>query len=72
MGTIRTIAFCAISTGVFGFPKIAAAEVALRTVRTWLNAHPGALSTVIFNVFGDDDREAYEAVLSREAGHVER
>ena len=36
-GLIRTIAFCAISTGVFG----------------------------------DDDCEAYEAVLSPEEGHVE-
>jgi O-acetyl-ADP-ribose deacetylase (regulator of RNase III) len=71
VGLIRTIAFCAISTGVFGYPKVAAAEVAVRTVGTWLNAHPGTLAKVIFNVFGDDDREAYEAVLSPEAGHVE-
>jgi O-acetyl-ADP-ribose deacetylase (regulator of RNase III) len=69
VGLIRTIAFCAISTGVFGFPKVAAAEAAVRTVGTWLNTHPhGALSKVIFNVFGDDDRDAYEAVLSSEFG----
>jgi hypothetical protein len=29
----------------------------------WLSAQPGAMAKVIFNVFGDDDREAYEAVL---------
>jgi O-acetyl-ADP-ribose deacetylase (regulator of RNase III) len=56
---------------VFGYPEVAAAEVAVRTVGTWLNAHPGALATVIFNVFGDDDRDAYEAVLSPAEGHVE-
>jgi len=66
VGTIRSVAFCAISTGVFGFPKVAAAEIAVRTVSLWLDAHPGVLSTLVFNVFGDDDREVYEAVLRSE------
>jgi len=32
----RTIAFCCISTGVFGYPQLPAAKVALTTVRNWL------------------------------------
>lgn len=35
---IRTVAFCCISTGLFGYPSDRAAEVAVRTVRDWLNA----------------------------------
>jgi len=43
---VRTIAFCAISTGVFGYPKQAASRVALRTVTEWLNEHPNQLDLV--------------------------
>lgn len=32
IGGIKTIAFCAISTGVFGFPKPDAANIAIKTV----------------------------------------
>jgi O-acetyl-ADP-ribose deacetylase (regulator of RNase III) len=67
---VRSVAFCAISTGVFGFPREPAARVAVRTVDTWLQQHPGALDLVVFNVFGDPDRTTYEAVLvdTRRAG----
>lgn len=34
--------FCAISTGIYEFPKDLAAEVALRTVREWLNTGTNA------------------------------
>ena len=33
---LRTIAFCCISTGKFGYPIVRAAHVALATVRDWL------------------------------------
>lgn len=48
------IAFCCISTGVFGFPRDEAAHIAVRTVRAWLGAHPSACLRVIFNVFLDE------------------
>lgn len=60
---IRSVAFCAISTGVFGYPKEAAARVALATVDSWLRAHPGALDRVIFNVFSPDDRAVYAKLV---------
>ncbi|MFD8307797.1 protein-ADP-ribose hydrolase [Streptomyces sp. NPDC059690] len=56
---LRTIAFCGISTGVFGYPKAPAARTALDTVAGWLEEHPGRLDRVIFNVYADDDRAAY-------------
>jgi O-acetyl-ADP-ribose deacetylase (regulator of RNase III) len=61
--TIRTLAFCAVSTGVFGYPKDEAAPVALAAVADWLAAHPGRFERVVFTVFGDDDERAYRDAL---------
>lgn len=61
---IRTVAFCSISTGVFGYPKPAAAHVALTTVAEWFDAHPGHLDRVVFDVFTDDDAGVYARLLA--------
>ncbi|MEU8575176.1 protein-ADP-ribose hydrolase [Streptomyces asoensis] len=61
--TIRTLAFCAVSTGVFGYPKEEAAPVALRAVAEWTAARPGRFDRVVFTVFGDDDEDAYRRAL---------
>lgn len=60
---IRTVAFCSVSTGVFGYPKAAAARVALRAVAEWLDAHPGRLDLVVFDVFTADDGDVYASLL---------
>ncbi len=59
----RSVAFCGVSTGVFGFPKLPAARIALATVENFLRRRPGALDLVVFNVFGDDDHAAYASAL---------
>ncbi len=59
---IGSIAFCCISTGVFGFPKQEAAEIAVKAVRDFLKNNS---IKVIFNVFGDDDYEIYKRLLGR-------
>ena len=61
---IRSVAFCGISTGVFGYPKAPAARIALNTVAEWLASHPGRFDRVIFNVYADDDRAAYLQALT--------
>ena len=58
-----SIAFCCISTGVFGFPRGEAARIAVRAVRGWLDAHPEPAMHVIFNVFGEADEELYHGLL---------
>ncbi|WP_328835252.1 protein-ADP-ribose hydrolase [Streptomyces europaeiscabiei] len=63
-GGIRSLAFCGISTGVFGYPKAPAARTALDTVAEWLDLHPGRLDRVIFNVYTDDDLAAYLQALT--------
>ena len=60
---LKSVAFCCISTGVFHFPNKRAAEIAVKTVTDWLNAHPETMERVIFNVFKDEDKEYYEQEL---------
>ena len=55
---LRTIAFPAISTGVYGYPLDEAAPIALGATAAALARHPGALDEVRFVLF---DRRAYEA-----------
>jgi O-acetyl-ADP-ribose deacetylase (regulator of RNase III) len=61
---IQSIAFCCISTGVFGFPAKEAAGIAVETVRQWLASHSGIPGKVIFNVFTEKDYELYRNALS--------
>lgn len=61
----RSIAFCSVSTGVFGFPKDRAATIALRTVNEWVEAHPSALGLIVFTLFSDVDVRAYGEALAR-------
>ncbi|WP_294589085.1 protein-ADP-ribose hydrolase [Ruminococcus sp.] len=57
---IKSIAFCCISTGVFGFPQDKAAEIAVQTVREFLLTHD---IEVIFNVFTEKDYKIYSRLL---------
>ena len=61
---LRTIAFPAISTGVYGYPADAAARVAARATRDWLAAHPGALDRVIFVCFSAPSAAAYREAVA--------
>ncbi len=59
---LRSVAFCCISTGVFGFPQREAARIAVRTVRVWLDEHSSSM-TVVFNVFLAQDEKIYRDEL---------
>lgn len=58
----RTIAFPAISTGVYGYPKEPAAEIAVRAVRAALARHP--MEAVTFCCFSGVDLAIYERALA--------
>ncbi|WP_114395131.1 O-acetyl-ADP-ribose deacetylase [Oleisolibacter albus] len=60
---LRTIAFPAISTGVYGYPKDLAADIAVRTVRDVVQG-TDALDAVIFCCFGADSAALHRAALS--------
>jgi O-acetyl-ADP-ribose deacetylase (regulator of RNase III) len=59
----RTVAFPAISTGVYGYPVEAAAEIALATTLAELERHAG-IERVTFVLFSDEHLEAYRVKLS--------
>lgn len=59
---LSSIAFPALSTGEFGYPKDQAAQVALSTVCDWLSQHDFPL-TVVFSVFTEEDRLLYDSQL---------
>lgn len=59
----RTVAFPNISTGVYGFPKRLAGETAVRSVREWIEQHPGVLDGVVFVAFDDENQAIYEELL---------
>lgn len=50
----KTIAFPAVSTGVYGYPKKAAAEIALKTVFDFLKENP-TLEKVLLVSFDDEN-----------------
>lgn len=60
---VRTLAFPAISTGVYGYPVKLAARVAVATVRSAVQAFP-AIQEVIFCCFSQGDLAVYESALA--------
>ena len=62
---VDSIAFCCISTGVFGFPQREAARIAVDTVKEY-KAETGIDIKVIFNVFKNVDVSIYRELLANE------
>jgi O-acetyl-ADP-ribose deacetylase len=59
---IQTIAFPAISTGVYRFPVQRAAIIAVNEVQTWLSSHPQPRS-VIFVCFDGSTYDCYQSII---------
>ncbi len=61
---LNSIAFPAISTGIYGYPLADATRVAVETTRGWL-AGDDTIERVVFCVFGADAEQAYRDALGR-------
>lgn len=61
---LHTVAFCCISTGIFGFPGDEAAAIAVGAVKGWLLEAGGCDMRVVFDVYLDRDLAIYRDVLT--------
>lgn len=64
---ITTIAFPAISCGVYGYPVDAATAIAAREACAWLARHDAASCRIVFCAFGAAIADAYRRELARRA-----
>ena len=60
---LESVAFPCISTGVYGYPKAEACEVAVSAVAEWFATHE-LPRVVTFCCFGREDTELYRARLT--------
>lgn len=60
---LKSIAFCCISTGIYGYPKRRAAEIAIYSVIKWLKTNNYQIF-VIFCVYSDDDYALYREFIT--------
>jgi O-acetyl-ADP-ribose deacetylase (regulator of RNase III) len=59
---LKTIAFPNISTGVYGFPKAQAAEIAISTVQDFLTKYKGEIE-ITFVLFDSENEALYKKQL---------
>lgn len=64
MNDLSTVAFPSISTGIFGFPIVPAAEIAVSATRDFADGAPGKLTEITFCCFSNDDLEVYQRILA--------
>ena len=60
---LETIAFPGISTGIFGYPVEAAAQIAVSTTRGFLGDAASSVTEVTFCCFSSGDRAVYQQLL---------
>jgi O-acetyl-ADP-ribose deacetylase (regulator of RNase III) len=60
---LRSIAFPAISTGIFGFPKERCAKIMLSTTKSYLQNQKTGLREVIFCLFDEDTLNLFRNTL---------
>lgn len=67
---LRTIAFPAISTGVFRFPKMEAAKIAMSTAKQFLRDNPNTFDNIIFVLFDEQSYLIYLDLLDNDFSNI--
>ncbi|WP_417368852.1 O-acetyl-ADP-ribose deacetylase [Flavobacterium beibuense] len=62
---VKTIAFPNISTGIYHYPKDKAADVAIASVKEFLETNNQTIGKVIFVCFDDENYTLYKSVLEQ-------
>ena len=65
---LESVAFCAISTGIYGYPLEDCAEIMLKTTIDFLKNEKTSLKKVVFCLFGQQAYEVFKNELERQAG----
>ena len=65
---LHSIAFPAISTGVYGYPKEDAARIALRVVREWISQNPDYDMQIIFSCFNQETADLLTRGIAENGG----
>jgi len=60
---IKTVAFCGISTGIFGYPLYSASHVALKTIREWMDKNHKHVQNVVICTFLDKEMDCYQKLM---------
>ena len=60
----RTVAFPSISTGIYGYPKVVAAQTAVAAVREFVAEHPAAFDRIVFVCFDEENLRLYQQLLA--------
>lgn len=64
----KSIAFSALSTGVYGYPSMEAAETVIQAVKQWLEAdeeRAAKMERIVFCQFMQKDQTAYEEIVPK-------
>lgn len=60
---IESLAYSAISTGIYGFPADRAARIAIQTVAAEIGQNAGSVRRIVFCCFNDDAAAHHETAL---------
>ena len=61
---IRSIAFCGISTGIYGYPLEEATRVAFDTILHWIGEHEDVVMNIYMCCFRDDEYDTYKRIMT--------
>ena len=63
---IRSVAFPSISTGAYSYPLQQAADIAIQTVKRFIELHPNAFDNIIWVLFDTGTKDTYNDALEKD------